>query len=180
LPSLALPTPVAAQACRALAWAALRPGVSWTTARRIIEVGLAFPPPPRGTTFTRMTIGGVPCEEVSAPGAVDRAHALLYFHGGGYVIGSPRTHRAITAPMAAAFGAPVIVPDYRLGPEHPYPAAMEDAHAVWRGLNIPSVAVAGDSAGAGMALELALALAHASSAGGSPPGAAAKAPPGGG
>jgi acetyl esterase/lipase len=145
---------------RALAWAAFRPGVSWPVGRRLVEVGLSVPPPPSSTRFTRLTIAGVPCEEVRAPGAAVGTSALLYLHGGGYVVCSPRTHRAITVAMAAAFGAPVIVPDYRLAPEHPHPAAFEDALAVWHGLNLPpgSVAVAGDSAGGSLALELALSL----------------------
>ena len=125
----------------------------------MIEIGLAFPPPPRGTTFTPLTIGGVRCEEVRAPGVgSDSARALLYLHGGGYVICSPRTHRTITAAMSRVLRAPVIVPDYRLAPEHPYPAAFDDTRAVWSALNIPAVAVAGDSAGAGLALELTLSL----------------------
>jgi acetyl esterase/lipase len=129
LPSL--PLPVAAQVVRGLAWAGLRPGTSWPTARRIIEIGTRIVPPPRGCTFTSVSIAGVPCEEVVGPGAPDASRALLYFHGGGYVVCSPKTHRHVTTRMAAAFGARVIAADYRMAPEHPFPAALDDARAVW-------------------------------------------------
>ena len=159
---LSLPVPVAAQVVRGLAWAGLRPGVSWPTARRVIEVGLGVVPPPRGCRFSRVSIAGVPCEDVRGPGPADASRALLFFHGGGYVVCSPRTHRQVTARLAMAFGARVIVPDYRMAPEHPYPAAREDARAVWDALaaEVPPsrIAVAGDSAGAGMALDLTLSL----------------------
>jgi acetyl esterase/lipase len=159
-----LPFPLASRTVRLLALA-LRPGVPWPTSRRAIELGLMFPPPPRGTRFTPVSVGGVPCEEVRGPGgsvSEDDTRALLYFHGGGYVVCSPRTHRPVTARMAAAFGARVIAPDYRMAPEHPFPAALDDARAVWSALSAqlePSrIAVAGDSAGAGMALDLVMSL----------------------
>ncbi|MHB8691274.1 MAG: alpha/beta hydrolase [Solirubrobacteraceae bacterium] len=159
---MALPTPVVAQSVRALGAIAFRPGLDWATSRKLIELGLKLPGPPRGTTIKSIEIGGVQCEEVRAPGATDDRRALLYLHGGGYVVCSPRTHRVVTAAMAQAFGARMIVPDYRLAPEHPYPAALEDAQAVWHALTNeldPShIAVAGDSAGAGLALALTLSL----------------------
>lgn len=90
---------------------------------------------------------------------------ILYFHGGAYVIGSPETHRAMLAEMAARTGARVFLPDYRLAPEHPFPAAFEDALAVWQGLLQRGVApgqiiLGGDSAGAGLALALLAHLCH--------------------
>lgn len=86
--------------------------------------------------------------------------AILYLHGGGYCIGAPASHRAITTALAAGSGMPVHVPDYRLAPEHPFPAALDDALAVYESLTAStpaSIAVAGDSAGGGLALALTLA-----------------------
>ena len=65
----------------------------------------------------------------AAPGRV-----VLYLHGGGYVIGSPRSHRHLAAAIAGAAGASALLLDYRLAPEHPYPAAVEDAAAAYRWL----------------------------------------------
>jgi acetyl esterase/lipase len=91
-----------------------------------------------------------------------RGRALLYLHGGGYIAGNPRTHRAITARLAHRLGVAVFVLDYRLAPEHPYPAALEDALAAWQwllrdGWRPDRLWLAGDSAGGGLALALMLA-----------------------
>lgn len=85
--------------------------------------------------------------------------AILYLHGGGYVVCSPRTHRPITARLAADTGLPVLVPRYRLAPEHPFPAALEDALAAYRllldyGVPAERVVIAGDSAGGHLAASL--------------------------
>src|SRR5690606_38963995 len=87
---------------------------------------------------------------------------LLYFHGGGFFCGSPRTHRAITGRLAQHLGWPVLSPNYRLAPEHPYPAALEDALEVWRwllaeGCRPDRAWRGGDSAGGGLALSRMLA-----------------------
>jgi len=89
--------------------------------------------------------------------------ALLYLHGGGYVLGSPSTHRGLVARLAARMRMPALVLDYRLAPEHPYPAALEDALAAYTALiaggrEPARIAVAGDSAGGGLALALAMTL----------------------
>lgn len=114
-------------------------------------------PPPRGARYTPDTVGGVPGEWVE-PAAGDTVFTLLYLHGGGFVGCSPRTHRPITAALARR-GARVFVPDYRLAPEHRFPAAVEDACAAWRALAAQAPAgrrlvVAGDSAGGNLALSL--------------------------
>ena len=88
---------------------------------------------------------------------------MLYLHGGGYLLGSPRTHRGLAAQIAVAGGAPVHLLDYRLGPEHVHPAALEDAMAAYRellerGFDAKSIVVAGDSAGGGLAVALAARL----------------------
>lgn len=91
------------------------------------------------------------------PRVADAAGSLLYLHGGAYCIGSPRSHRALTTRIARATRRPVQVLDYRLAPEQPWPAALEDALAAFEAMPGP-VVIAGDSAGGGLALLTALAL----------------------
>lgn len=118
-------------------------------------------PAQREVTYTPVDAGGVPALWVT-PKAGAAETTVLYLHGGGYVLGSPQSYRGSTAQLAVDGGARLLVPDYRLAPEHPYPAALEDALAAWRWLlktTEPSrVVVAGDSAGGGLALSLLLAL----------------------
>jgi len=106
-------------------------------------------------------LGGVKGEWVRSTRAkADASHsaAILYLHGGGYCVGSPATHRAVTARLARTTGLPVFVADYRLAPEYPFPAAVDDAVAAYRALlEMGPVVVAGDSAGGGLALATALA-----------------------
>jgi acetyl esterase/lipase len=107
-------------------------------------------------------VGGVKGERV-VPQAAVAGRTLLYLHGGGYTMGSPRSHRPMIARIAEAARAVAIAPDYRLGPEHRFPAAVSDAIAVYRGLLAEGVEpgkliVAGDSAGGGLTLELALGI----------------------
>jgi len=88
---------------------------------------------------------------------------VLYLHGGGYVIGSPRSHRHLAAAIARAAGARALVLDYRLAPENPFPAALEDAIAAYRwllgqGIAAGRIVVAGDSAGGGLTVATLLAL----------------------
>ncbi|MFC9971367.1 alpha/beta hydrolase [Spirillospora sp. NPDC127200] len=87
------------------------------------------------------------------------AGAVLYLHGGGYVVCSPRTHRPITSRLALDTGLPVLVPRYRLAPEHPFPAPLEDAVAAYRwlldrGVPASGIVIAGDSAGGHLAASL--------------------------
>ena len=105
---------------------------------------------------------GVPGEWLVPPGARTDA-AVLYLHGGGYVIGSPRSHRHVAAAIASAAGVAAMLPDYRLAPEHPYPAAVDDAVAsyVWllrRGIAPGRIVIAGDSAGGGLTVATLLAI----------------------
>jgi acetyl esterase/lipase len=95
----------------------------------------------------------------------DRRKVILYLHGGAYIAGSPRTHRHLGAALAGAAGARAVLPDYRLAPDHPFPAALEDALAVYRhllglGYAPGEIAVAGDSAGGGLAFALLLCAAR--------------------
>jgi monoterpene epsilon-lactone hydrolase len=96
------------------------------------------------------------------PDQRDAIGVLLYLHGGAYVSGSIRSHRRLAAKLALASGMQTLIIDYRLAPEHPFPAALEDAQRVYGALldQLPgvSIAIAGDSAGGGLAVALALRL----------------------
>jgi acetyl esterase/lipase len=105
-------------------------------------------------TVNKVDANGVPAEWIAAPGA-DTSRAILYLHGGGYVIGSIATHREMLGRLSRAAGVRVLALDYRLAPEHPFPAAVEDAVAGYRwllaqGIDAQSVAIGGDSAGGGL------------------------------
>ncbi|WP_297777923.1 alpha/beta hydrolase fold domain-containing protein [uncultured Roseovarius sp.] len=109
---------------------------------------------PFGTMFQRDMLGGVPVQWARARGARP-APVLLYFHGGAYVFGSSTTHRAMLAKLSALTGLPACLPDYRLAPEHRFPAQIEDALAAYRALRAAQdVIIGGDSAGGGLALAL--------------------------
>jgi cation diffusion facilitator CzcD-associated flavoprotein CzcO/acetyl esterase/lipase len=134
--------------------------------------GQPLPVPPGGQ-FTPAAVAGVPGEWVTATHKSTPLGVLLYLHGGGFIGCSPVTHRALTVALALK-GWRVFVPDYRLAPEHPFPAAIEDAVAVWRELSQTMsdqrLVVAGDSAGGNLSLALML---HQKSAGRRLPDAAA-------
>jgi acetyl esterase/lipase len=117
---------------------------------------------PVGCFHEPLTLGGVKGERVTPQGAV-AGRALLYLHGGGYTSGSPRSHRPMAARLAEAARTAAFLADYRLGPEHRFPAAVEDAVAAYRalldrGTEPERLIVAGDSAGGGLSMALALAL----------------------
>ena len=119
--------------------------------------------PPRGTRFQPGACGGVPGEWVEARGAALAPLTILYLHGGGYCVGSPATHRALTGHLAARCHARVFAADYRLAPEHPFPAAVDDAVAAYRGLleqgvQARDIVIAGDSAGGGLSAAAAVRL----------------------
>jgi epsilon-lactone hydrolase len=107
-------------------------------------------------TYEPGTVGGVSgiwCRPSAAPAG----RAILYIHGGAYIAGSAAAFRHLAGQIAARAGAAAFVPDYRLAPEHRFPAAFDDAHAAFRGLveaETRAVAVVGDSAGGGLALAL--------------------------
>ena len=116
-------------------------------------------PVPEDAKITEAKIGGVAGEWMDRAG-VDSDHLVLYFHGGGYVIGSPKTHRALTAKLGMSAGARVFAADYRMGPENPFPAAVEDAFSAYKGLidkegfDPSKTAISGDSAGGGLTMAL--------------------------
>jgi acetyl esterase/lipase len=114
---------------------------------------------PARITLQQISLGGVPTEKVTANNASVK-HAVLYIHGGGWVGGKPGTHRAITWRLAEQLGCAVYAIDYRLAPEHPYPAALEDCEKAYRalldsGYAASGLVVGGDSAGGNLTLALA-------------------------
>jgi monoterpene epsilon-lactone hydrolase len=118
---------------------------------------------PRGASYRPGECGGVAGEWVAAKGASASKRAMLYLHGGAYCVGSPATHRVITGQLALRCASRVFAADYRLAPEHPFPAAVDDAVAAYRGLldagHAPGdLVIAGDSAGGGLALATAVRL----------------------
>ncbi|MCZ8062480.1 alpha/beta hydrolase fold domain-containing protein [Silanimonas sp.] len=114
---------------------------------------------PKGSRVEPAMHGGVPGEWLHPPHAPVKAGRVLYLHGGAFCVGSPATHRALTARLARDLGLSVFSTDYRLAPEHPYPAALDDALAAYRALSAEGpVIVAGDSAGGTLVLLLAQAL----------------------
>jgi len=117
---------------------------------------------PEGTRGEPLTFAGRPAEWVQA-GDAKPGRTILFLHGGAYVRGSIVSHRGLVARLCARSGARALVIEYRLAPENPHPAALEDALAAYRqliaeGIDPASLVVAGDSAGGGMTLALLVAL----------------------
>lgn len=123
-------------------------------------LGTSAPKVPAGMTASPGVVGGIAGEWMRP--AAGSGPTLLYLHGGGYFACSPVSHRPITTAFASR-GMTVFSPDYRLAPEHPFPAAIDDAVAAYRGLvamgiDPAQLVVAGDSAGGGLALAMLLSL----------------------
>ena len=118
--------------------------------------------PAHDIAIESVSANGVPAEWVRAPHASEQM-TVLFTHGGGYCIGSPRTHRDLVGRLSRASGARFLSIDYRLAPEHPFPAAVEDAVKAFQwlieqGIAPSRIALCGDSAGGGLALALIVAL----------------------
>lgn len=118
---------------------------------------------PLGVRFEQTKLASTPTEKAQAKGRAPSGNAILFLHGGAYLICSPVTHRSITGRLAKLSRATVFAPDYRLAPEHPFPAALEDALSCYQALleqGYPpeKIILAGDSAGGGLALALCLTL----------------------
>ena len=135
--------------------------------RRVVDVFALLMPARFGAHVQRERIAGRRVDIVRAPRSSSSADtssaAILYLHGGAFCLGGPRTHRSISSRLALDSGLPVWLPDYRLAPEHPYPAAVDDALACLhemnrRGYATDRIVIAGDSAGGALALDLALRL----------------------
>ncbi len=104
----------------------------------------------------KIDVSGVPAAWIAAPG-IDERRAILYLHGGGFMFGSLTTHKRIAYDLSAASAARVLLLDYRLAPEHPFPAAFEDTLKAWhwlarQGLDPRGLAMAGDSAGGSLVI----------------------------
>jgi acetyl esterase/lipase len=130
--------------------------------RKGFEALAAFFPPAPDVRSETVEAGGVSADWIETPGA-DASRALLYLHGGGYVIGSVDTHRDLASRIARAAGVRALSVDYRLAPENPHPAAVEDSTAAYRwlleqGLEPGRVVIAGDSAGGGLTIATLVAL----------------------
>jgi epsilon-lactone hydrolase len=150
---------------RAPLWLAGRwmfsPRATWQQRRYRMELALRLLGSPRYVAVSQTRLGSVPTELLT-PAHTDPDRVLLYLHGGGYTVGSPRTHRALVGQLATALRAQAYVPDYRLAPEHRFPAAFDDSLAAYQGLLATGwpanrIIVAGDSAGGGLTLALAVA-----------------------
>ncbi|MFE1584082.1 alpha/beta hydrolase [Streptomyces sp. NPDC058737] len=122
-------------------------------------------PVPDGVVTRRTVLGGRPALELE-PGTASGRGRLLYLHGGGYVVGSPDTHAGLVGELALRAGLRAVSVDYRLAPEHPFPAAVDDGLAAYRellatGSDPRDIVVAGDSAGGGLSLATLLAAREA-------------------
>jgi len=126
-------------------------------------------PVPDDVRVTEVTAGGVPAHWLDAPGT-DAGRVLIFLHGGGFEFGSVRSDGELAARLGRAAGMRVLFPEYRLAPEHHFPAAIDDVIAAYRWLrtdqrlSASSIAVAGDSAGGGLAVGLLVATRDAAEA----------------
>jgi monoterpene epsilon-lactone hydrolase len=133
--------------------------------RVIFEEMMAAIPVPADVTTSSGSLGGIPVVNVAAAGA-DRDWVIFYLHGGAYAIGTAASSVGLASDLARRAGARLVSVDYRLAPEHPHPAAIDDAVAAYRGLldsgvSASAIAIAGESAGAGLAAATLVALKHA-------------------
>ena len=139
-----------------------RPGFTIEGIRKGLEDATRLSFLPANMVVERININGISAEWVCGKHS-EQDKAILYLHGGGYNCGSPATHRELAAHISNASGTRVLVPDYRLAPENPFPAALKDAVACYRwliqeGFANTKIAIAGDSAGGGLTLATCLAL----------------------
>ena len=145
------------QAIRDLLSSKPRP-VGWAQRRaRLDEVG-AYWPVADDVELNPVDLDGVPGEWSMVPGT-DQSRVLVFFHGGGYCSGSIRSHRRMATEAARAAGVRTLAVGYRLAPEHPFPAARDDALTAWhwlrrQGIDAAHIAVGGDSAGANLSVAL--------------------------
>lgn len=136
------------------------PSISLKLRRKGLEIASLSTLNARGIPREKVILQGVPSMRY---GSTEATRVVLYLHGGAYTAGSPSTHASLTSHLAQASGADVYVPDYRLAPEHPYPAALEDACFCYqalleKGFSANQITIAGDSAGGGLTLSLLLHL----------------------
>lgn len=156
-PALRVPPVIMRAAARQIGRRTLNPALAWQVQRTRLEQSSRLVRLPRGVSVTQRFVGGVRADVVSAvPGETRRT--VVHFHGGGYCVGSPLLSRVWAAHLSARTGCRVVLPEYRLAPEHRHPAALEDARAVLTALlaedDAASLVLSGDSAGGGLALAL--------------------------
>jgi epsilon-lactone hydrolase len=142
-------------AIRAMLKASPRPTSLLERRQRLDALGTQYPMPPHVST-EQVDANGVPAEWTRGP-AADRSRVMLFLHGGGYVSGSIQSHRHMVAQAGLEAGISTLALGYRLAPEHPFPAALEDALSAYRyllgaGIAPQHILLAGESAGGGLAL----------------------------
>ncbi|WP_054816377.1 alpha/beta hydrolase [Nocardia arizonensis] len=159
-----IPLPLARAALGPAFRVMLHARLPFRTQRALMDAMSRAQPMPSGTTVHPLRLAGRPAERLTGPvnGQPDRSPsdtaAVLYLHGGGYAVGSMATHRSLAATLAHVTGCAVYLLDYRLAPEHPFPAALDDAESAFLalvrelGYRPDRIAIAGDSAGGGLSL----------------------------
>ena len=130
--------------------------------RAKIEARVAHLPKKRGVNYESVNVDGLTAEWVMAPGA-SAERVMLYLHGGAYIVGSVNTHRTLAVDLSRVTGARILVVEYRLAPEHTFPAAVDDVLIAYRwllsqGVSPKRLVVAGDSSGGGLTLALLVAI----------------------
>jgi epsilon-lactone hydrolase len=156
-PALRVPPAVMRLGVRLLGRRCHDPALPWPVQRTRLNQLARASLLPRGIAVSQQLIGGVPSAVVTC-GDPFPPRTLIHFHGGGYCTGSAHTALSWSARLGKRAGCRVVLPEYRLAPEHPYPAALDDAHAIVTALLADaepgSVVLSGDSAGGGLALAL--------------------------
>ena len=160
--NLHVPNAIVRLGARLVTGRILDPRLPWAVQRRRLDRLVGSWLLPRGVSVTRSEMKGVPVEVVTSAQSRQRTSQItvVHFHGGGYCVGSPAEARDWAAHLSVKTGCRLILPEYRLAPEYPYPAAVDDAHtvvgAVLGDASAGTVLVSGDSAGGGLALGTAL------------------------
>jgi acetyl esterase/lipase len=134
-------------------------GMGYRSGRLYVDALSYLDPVPRGVVVRKGTVGGRRAL-LLVPDGADEVPRVVWIHGGAYCYNSPRAYATLAAHLAKALGASVLLPSYRLAPEHPYPAGHEDTLAAFRSIRDQGqpVVIAGDSAGGGLALAASIAL----------------------
>jgi epsilon-lactone hydrolase len=139
----------------------LNPSLTWAVQRQRLDKLAGASALPKETVVAERTLNGVRADVLTV-GPVPPERTVVHFHGGGYCVGSARVVRAWAAHLSAQAGCQVVIPEYRLAPEHAHPAALDDAESVLAALSAEaapgSIVVSGDSAGGGLTLSLLLAM----------------------
>jgi acetyl esterase/lipase len=159
--SLSFPPALLRLGARQIGRRLLDPDLAWEVQRKRLDKVFAAAPVPRSAAVAEQVLNGVRADVMIGSGTLPE-RAVVHFHGGGYCVGSARAARPWAAHLSAKVSCQVVMPDYRLAPEHPYPAALDDARAVMSALLTDfapgSIVVSGDSAGGGLVLSLVLAM----------------------